>query len=216
MPPLMAPAALGPVWMDPSYLLTQYGGAFFWIAVVIVFIECGLLFPILPGDTLLFAVGLFIATGQMGVNLGVALIGLSAAALLGNIVGYEIGRAVGPPLYRRDGRILKKRYFDQTTVFFERHGNKALVIGRFVPVVRTFVTVVAGVGRMERRRFFTWSAVGAVSWAVSVTLLGYLLGTSFPGLQNKLELVILLIVAFSLLPVLVEYLRHRRAAGQLR
>ncbi|MDQ2826128.1 MAG: VTT domain-containing protein, partial [Actinomycetota bacterium] len=148
-------------------------------------------------------------------NLGVALIGLSAAALLGNIVGYEIGRAVGPPLYRRDGRILKKRYFDQTTVFFERHGNKALVIGRFVPVVRTFVTVVAGVGRMERRRFFTWSAVGAVSWAVSVTLLGYLLGTSFPGLQNKLELVILLIVAFSLLPVLVEYLRHRRAAGQL-
>ncbi len=216
MPPLMAPAALGPVWMDPSYLLTQYGGAFFWIAVVIVFIECGLLFPILPGDTLLFAVGLFIATGQMGVNLGVALIGLSAAALLGNIVGYEIGRAVGPPLYRRDGRILKKRYFDQTTVFFERHGNKALVIGRFVPVVRTFITVVAGVGRMERRRFFTWSAVGAVSWAVSVTLLGYLLGTSFPGLQDKLELVILLIVAFSLLPVLVEYLRHRRAAGQLR
>ncbi|MEO5744183.1 MAG: VTT domain-containing protein [Terracoccus sp.] len=216
MPPLMAPAALGPVWMDPSYLLTQYGGAFFWIGVVIVFIECGLLFPILPGDTLLFAVGLFIATGQMGVNLGVALIGLSAAALLGNIVGYEIGRAVGPPLYRRDGRILKKRYFDQTTVFFERHGNKALVIGRFVPVVRTFITVVAGVGRMERRRFFTWSAVGAVSWAVSVTLLGYLLGTSFPGLQDKLELVILLIVAFSLLPVLVEYLRHRRAAGQLR
>ncbi len=216
MPPLLSPAALGPVWMDPSYLLTQYGGAFFWISVVIVFIECGLLFPILPGDTLLFAVGLFTATGQMGVNLGVALIGLSAAALLGNIVGYEIGRAVGPPLYRRDGRILKKRYFDQTTVFFERYGNKALVIGRFVPVVRTFITVVAGVGRMERRRFFTWSAVGAVAWAVSVTLLGYLLGTSFPGLQNKLELVILLIVAFSLLPVLAEYLRHRRAAGQLR
>ena len=216
MSPLLAPAALGPVWMDPSYLLTQYGGAFFWISVVIVFIECGLLFPILPGDTLLFAVGLFTATGQMGVNLGVALIGLSAAALLGNIVGYEIGRAVGPPLYRRDGRILKKRYFDQTTVFFERYGNKALVIGRFVPVVRTFITVVAGVGRMERRRFFTWSAVGAVAWAVSVTVLGYLLGTSFPGLQNKLELVILLIVAFSLLPVLVEYLRHRRAAGQLR
>ena len=216
MLPLMAPASLGPVWMDPSYLLTQYGGAFLWIALVIVFIECGLLFPILPGDTLLFAVGLFIATGQIGVNLAVALVALSAAALLGNIVGYEIGRAVGPPLYRRDGRILKKRYFDQTTVFFERYGNKALVIGRFVPIVRTFITVVAGVGRMQRRRFFTWSAVGAVSWAVSVTLLGYLLGTSFPGLQDKLELVILLIVAFSLLPVLVEYLRHRRAAGQLR
>ncbi len=209
MHPLMAPPSLGPVWMDPSYLLAQYGGAFFLIALLIVFIECGLLFPILPGDTLLFAVGLFIATGQIGVNLGVALVALSAAALLGNLVGYEIGRAVGPPLYRHDGRILKKRYFDQTTVFFERYGNKALVIGRFVPVVRTFITVVAGVGRMDRRRFFTWSAVGAVSWACSVTLLGYLLGATFPGLQSKLELVILVIVAFSLLPVLVEYLRHR-------
>ena len=216
MHPLTAPASLGPVWMDPSYLLAQYGGAFLWISLVIVFIECGLLFPILPGDTLLFAVGLFIATGQIGVNLGVALIALSAAALLGNIVGYEIGRAVGPPLYRRDGRILKKRYFDQTTVFFERHGNKALVIGRFVPIVRTFITVVAGVGRMDRRRFFTWSAVGAVLWVVSVTLLGYLLGTTFPGLQDKLELVILIIVAFSLLPVLVEYLRHRRRVDQVR
>ena len=139
--------------------------------MAIVFSECGLLFPILPGDTLLFAVGLFTATGQLGVNLGVALIGLSAAALLGNIVGYEIGRAVGPA----------------------RRAHP-----------------------MERRRFFTWSAVGAVAWAVSVTVLGYLLGASFPGLENKLELVILLIVAFSLLPVLVEYPRHRRAAGQLR
>src|SRR6476619_8372102 len=139
--PAIAPA-LGPKWMDPTYLLQQYGEAFFWVAVAIVFIECGLLFPILPGDSLLFAVGLFIATGQVHVNIVVACVVLSAAAFLGNVVGYEIGRAVGTPLYDRDGRVLKRRYFDQTTAFFDHHGNKALVIGRFVPVVRTFITVV--------------------------------------------------------------------------
>ena len=207
--------ALGPNWMDPAYLLSQYGAAFFWISLAIVFIECGLLFPILPGDTLLFAVGLFIATGQVQINLGVAVLGLFAAALLGNIVGYEIGRAVGTPLYQRDGRILKKKYFDQTTAFFDTHGNKALVIGRFVPIVRTFITVVAGVSRMERRRFFTWSAVGALLWTTSVTLLGYFLGKSFPGLQDKLEVVILLIVAVSLVPMVIEYVRHRRAANTI-
>ncbi len=204
--------ALGPKWMDPTYLLSQYGDAFFWIALAIVFIECGLLFPILPGDSLLFAVGLFIATGQVHLNLGIAILALCAAAFLGNVVGYEIGRAIGTPLYNRDGRFLKKRYFDETTAFFDKHGNKALVIGRFVPIVRTFVTVVAGVSRMDRRRFFTWSAVGAVLWVTSLTLLGYLLGKSFPGIADKLEIAIVLIVLVSLIPMLVEYLRHRGRA----
>src|SRR6478735_7474564 len=163
--PAIAPA-LGRKWMDPTYLLQQYGEAFFWIAVAIVFIECGLL----------FTVGLFIATGQVHVNLGVAIVILCASAFLGNVVGYEIGRALGTPLYARDGKVLKKKYFDQTTDFFDRHGNKALVIGRFVPIVRTYTPVVAGVSRMERRRFFTWSAVGAVLWAAGIPLLGYFLG----------------------------------------
>jgi membrane-associated protein len=196
--------------MDPQYLLTRFGSQFFWLSTLIVFIECGLLFPILPGDSLLFAVGLFISTGQVHVNIVLACIVLSAAAFLGNVVGYEIGRAVGAPLYERDGRLLKKRYFDQTTAFFDQHGNKALVIGRFVPVVRTFITVVAGVGRMDRRRFFTWSLVGAVLWATGITLLGYFLGQAFPVLQDKLELAVLAIVAVSLLPAVIEYLRHRR------
>ncbi|MFC7597317.1 DedA family protein [Terrabacter sp. GCM10028922] len=204
--------ALGPDWMDPAYLLNQYQGAFFAIALAIVFIECGLLFPILPGDSLLFAVGLFIATGQVHVNLGVAIIALCAAAFLGNVVGYEIGRAIGTPLYERDGRVLKKKYFDQTTAFFDKHGNKALVIGRFVPIVRTFITVVAGVSRMDRRRFFTWSAVGAVLWAAGLTLVGYFLGKSFPGLADKLEIAIVLIVGVSVLPMVYEYLKHRREA----
>ena len=201
--------SLGPNWMDPQYLLDQFGSQFFWLSVAMVFIECGLLFPILPGDSLLFAAGLFIANGSIHVNIAVACVIFSVAAFAGNVAGYEIGRAVGPPLYHRDGRILKRKYFDQTTDFFDKYGNKALVIGRFVPIVRTFITVVAGVGRMERRRFFTWSAVGAVLWATGITLLGYFLGQAFPVLQDKLELAIVAIVAVSLIPVGVEYVRHR-------
>jgi membrane-associated protein len=200
---------LGPIWMDPQYLLDQFGSQFFWVSVAIVFIECGLLFPILPGDSLLFAAGLFIANGSIHINIAVACVIFSVAAFAGNVVGYEIGRAVGPPLYQRDGRILKRKYFDQTTVFFDKYGNKALVIGRFVPIVRTFITVVAGVGHMDRRRFFTWSAVGAVLWATGVTLLGYYLGQAFPVLQDKLEFAIIAIIAVSLIPVGVEYVRHR-------
>jgi membrane-associated protein len=201
--------------MDPQYLLEHFGSAFFWVSVAMVFIECGLLFPILPGDSLLFAAGLFIANGKLGVNIVLACIILTAAAFAGNVVGYEIGRAIGPPLYHRDGRILKKKYFDQTTAFFDKYGNKALVFGRFVPIVRTFVTVVAGVGQMDRRRFFTWSGVGALLWASGITLLGYFLGQAFPVLQDKLELAIVAIVAFSLVPVLVEYVRHRRQANAI-
>ena len=204
--------ALGPDWMDPQYLLDAYGQQMFLLSLLIIFIECGLFFPILPGDSLLFAVGLFIANGALQIPLAGALVALAAAAFLGNVVGYEIGRAIGPPLYARNGRFLKKEYFDKTTEFFDRYGNKALVLGRFVPIVSTFITVVAGVGRMPRRRFFTWSAVGAVLWAVGITLLGYFLGgVSF--VKNNLEIAMLLIVAVSVLPMAIEWLRHRRRSG---
>ena len=207
--------ALGPDWMDPTYLLDQYGGALIWVSLVIVFIECGLLFPFLPGDSLLFAIGLFIATGKLSLNLGVAMVILFVAAFLGNVVGYEIGRAVGPALYRHDGRIVRRRYWEQTHDFFERHGNAALVIGRFVPVVRTFVTVVAGISRMDRRRFLGWSAVGAALWVATVTLLGFWLGQVFPGLQDKLDLVIVLVVLVSLVPAAIEWYRHRGRVAEV-
>jgi len=200
--------ALGPSWMDPSYLLNTYG---IWVAVLVVFIECGLLFPILPGDSLLFTIGVFIASDTLHMNLFVACAILTVAAFLGNVVGYEIGRVVGPPIYQRDGRILKREYFDKTHEFFDRYGNKALVLGRFVPIVRTFITLVAGVGRMERRRFFTWSALGAVLWASGVTILGYFLG-GIDLIKNNIEAALILIVAVSVLPMVVEYLRHRSAA----
>lgn len=201
---------LGPEWMNPEWLLAEYGSAFFWLSLAIVFVECGLFFPILPGDSLLFAVGIFIAGGELEVNFLVAVVALIVAAFLGNVVGYELGRLLGAPLYERDGRIIKKKYFDQTHAFFEKHGAKALVLGRFVPIVRTYITVVAGVSRMERRHFFLWSGVGAVLWVTLLTVAGYFLG-NIAFIKDNLEAAILLIVALSVLPMVFEFLRHRSA-----
>ncbi len=204
--------------MDPNWWLDEFGQEFFWISVAIIFVECGLFFPFLPGDTLLFAMGLFIATDRIeilglesnGLGLAIGMAVLTVGAFLGNVAGYEIGRKIGPPLTQRDGRILKKKYFDQTRDFFEKHGNKALVIGRFVPFVRTYVTVVAGVAAMERRRFFYWSAVGAVAWVISITVLGYWLGKKFPSLGDNIDKAIIVILLFSAIPVVYEWLKHRR------
>ena len=213
---------LGIKWLDPAYLQDQYGSLFIWLALAIVFVECGLFFPFLPGDTLLFALGLFIAgsdtTGYSILGLGneplelvLAMALLVIAAFLGNVAGYEIGRKLGPPLYERDGRVLKKKYFDQTSAFFDKHGNKALVIGRFVPFVRTFITVVAGVTMMDRRRFFVWSGIGAVAWVISITMLGYWLGAAIPALGNNIDYVTLAILAFSAVPIAFEAIKHRRS-----
>ncbi len=204
-------ASLGPAWMDPSHLLNTYG---IWVAVLVVFIECGLLFPILPGDSLLFTIGVFVANGALHLNLFEACAILTVAAFLGNVVGYEIGRVVGPPIYKRNGRLLRQEYFDKTHEFFEKYGNKALVLGRFVPIVRTFITLVAGVGRMDRVRFFTWSALGAVLWACGVTVLGYLLG-GISLIRDNIEAALILIVLVSVLPMAFEFLRHRRSAARL-
>lgn len=201
-------SALGPQWLNPDTLLNQYG---IWVALVVVFIECGLLFPFLPGDSLLFTVGMFIASGTIHLSLPAAALIFSVAAFAGNVVGYELGRVVGPPLFNRNGRILRREYIDRTHGFFEKYGNRSLVLGRFVPIVRTFITLVAGVVRMDRRQFFTWSAVGAVLWVVGVTLLGYFLG-GFSIIKNNIEAALILIVVVSVAPMLVEYLRHRRAA----
>ena len=211
---------LGMDWMDPVYLLDRFGAELLWISLVIIFVECGLFFPFLPGDTLLLSLGVFIATGDIdifpggpGLELIIALVLLTAAAFLGNVVGYEIGRAIGPPLYRRNGRVLKKKYFDQTEVFFDKHGSSALVIGRFVPFVRTYITVVAGVTRMQRHKFLVWSFVGAVSWVLSITLTGYFLGTKVPWLRDNIDFAILAILALSVIPVAYEWWRHRRTSS---
>jgi membrane-associated protein len=185
-------------------------------------VECGLFFPFLPGDTLLFAMGLFIAGGKIDilaagefVDLTFALALFTAFAFLGNVSGYEIGRWIGPPLYERDGRILKRKYFDQTETFFDKHGSKALIIGRFIPFVRTFITVVAGITRMKRRNFFMWSAVGAALWVLTITLLGYFLGAAIPSLGENIDIAMIVILAFSVIPVAWEWWRHRRHHAQV-
>jgi membrane-associated protein len=216
----LAPMLLGISWMDPQYLLDQFGGALFWISLVIVFVECGLFFPFLPGDTLLFALGLFIAGNKIDVlgsssevvELLIAMVLLAAAAFLGNVAGYEIGRRVGPAFYRHDGRILKRKYLDNTKYFFARHGDKALVIGRFVPFVRTYITLVAGITRMDRRRFFVWSAVGAVLWVIVITLLGYFLG-SVKWIGDNLDYATVAIGLFTVIPLFIEAIRHSRQHG---
>jgi membrane-associated protein len=210
----------GLTWMDPNWLLSEFGDQFFWVSLAIIVVECGLFFPFLPGDSLLFAIGLFIAGGQIEIipgghvaNLVFALVVLSLGAFAGNVIGYEIGRWIGPPLYERNGRILKRKYFEQSSAFFDTHGNKALVIGRFVPFVRTYITVVAGVTRMGRRRFFLWSAVGAVGWVLSITLLGYFLGQTVPWLKDNIDYAILAILAFSVVPIAYEWWRHKRSSS---
>jgi len=209
---------LGPDWLNAELLLKQLGPSALWASLVIIFAECGLFTFFLPGDSLLFTIGLAIQNPQklidLRVNIIVACLVLTAAAFLGNVVGYEIGRAVGRPLYSRGGRLLKPEHFDKAHAFFDKHGSKAIVLARFVPVVRTFITAVAGVSVMDRRRFFTYSFIGALLWASGVTLLGYFLGQiDFVG--KHLEVMLLLIVALSLVPVGVEYVRHQIGKGEV-
>ena len=202
---------LGPDWLNAEHLLTTLGPSAFVISLAVIFAECGLFTFFLPGDSLLFTIGLMIQTPallDLHVNIVAACILLTAAAFLGNVVGYEIGRAVGTPLYSRGGRLFKPEHFDKAHHFFEKHGNKAIVLARFVPIVRTFITAVAGVSKMNRRKFFTYSLVGALLWATGVTLLGYFLGQiEFVG--KHIDVMLILIVVLSLVPVLVEYVRHR-------
>ncbi|WUJ73473.1 VTT domain-containing protein [Kribbella soli] len=203
-------AMLMPNWMDPEYLLNWMGNWALWGTLIVVFIECGVLFPILPGDSLLFAVGLFIARGTIDVPLWLACVLLTVAAFLGNVSGYYIGRVLGTSLFRNpNARILKPKYIEQTHEFFERYGPRALVMARFVPIVRTFVTIVAGAGKMDARKFFLWTAVGAVLWAPTITLLGHALG-NVEFIHKNLEAALVLLVLISLIPMLVEYLLARR------
>jgi membrane-associated protein len=204
---------LGPDWLNAEHLLTTLGPSAFAVSLAVIFAECGLFTFFMPGDSLLFTIGLAIQNPgtiiDLHINIVAACAALTAAAFLGNVVGYEIGRAVGRPLYSHGGRLLKPEHFDKAHAFFDKHGSKAIVLARFVPVVRTFITAVAGVSKMDRRKFFTYSFIGALLWATGVTLLGYFLG-QVAFVRGHIEVMLILIVALSLVPVLIEYLRHRR------
>jgi membrane-associated protein len=205
---------LGPDWLDPEYLINSFIDRFgTWALVaicVIVLIETGLLFPFLPGDSLLFTVGLFIGTGALDVPLWLACVALFTAAFVGDQLGYYIGHKVGPRIFNRpDSRFFKKEYIDKTHAFFEKYGGRAIVLARFVPFVRTYIPVAAGVGKMPYGHFIKYNAIGALLWAVGVTLLGYWLG-SYAFVRDNIEVALVLIVAVSLLPMIIEWVRAMR------
>ncbi len=203
-----------PPWLDPEYLIQAAGPYALPVVAFIIFAECGL-FAILPGDSLLFTIGLFVARGAIPYSLPVVCLVLTIAAVAGNVCGYWIGRLIGPPLFRPRrgliGRILNPKYVTKTHAFFEKYGNRTLILARFVPIVRTFVTLVAGVGKMDFRKFIAYTAIGGVLWACGVTILGYYMG-NIPIVRDNIEAVLILIVLVSLVPMGVEFLLHRRRA----
>ena len=210
----MTVLALGPEWLQPDTIIAWLGP---WALVGlagIVFAECGLLLGFfLPGDSLLFTAGLFVANGAIGAPLWLVCLVLVGAAVLGNACGYWIGRAAGPAIFDKPrSRLFNPAHVLKTQEFFDKYGNRAIVLGRFVPVVRTFITVMAGVGRMEPKRYLTYSLIGGVAWAAGVTLLGFWLG-QFAFVRANIELILILIVAVSVLPIAVELVRARRTGG---
>src|ERR1700712_5498566 len=203
-----------PSWMDPERLIQVFGPYALWGVAFVIFAECGL-FAILPGDSLLFTVGLLTAAGVISHSMVFVCVVLTLAAVAGNVCGYWLGRLIGPPLFKPRaglvGRILNPKYVTKTEAFFDRYGNRALILARFVPIVRTFVTLVAGVGRMNFRRFIGYTAIGGVLWACGVTLAGYFLG-NVAFIKNNIDAVLVLIVLLSLIPMGIEFLLHRRRA----
>ncbi|MFB9387114.1 DedA family protein [Pseudonocardia petroleophila] len=206
--------ALGPEWLKPDVIISWLGP---WALVglaLIVFAECGLLLGFfLPGDSLLFTAGLFVAQGAIGFPLWAVCALLVVAAFVGNVAGYYIGRAAGPAVFDKpESRLFKPKHVARTQEFFDKYGTRAIVLGRFVPIVRTFITVMAGVGRMDARRYFTYSLIGGVLWAAGVTVLGFWLG-QFQFVRDNIELMLLLIVFLSVVPIVIEIIRARRTPG---
>jgi membrane-associated protein len=203
--------ALGPSWLDPDQLLRMLGPYVLVGLCLIIFAECGLLIGFfLPGDSLLFTAGLFVANGIIGAPIWLVCLLLTVCAVAGNVVGYFIGFTVGPALFNRpDSRLFKREHVDKTHAFFEKYGPRAIVLGRFVPIVRTFITAIAGVGRMDPRSYFTYSVIGGVAWATGVTLLGFWLGR-ITFVKDNVEMILIGIVALSFLPIIIEVVKARR------
>lgn len=203
--------ALMPTWLNPEYIVSSLGPFALVGVCLIIFAECGLLIGFfLPGDSLLFVAGMFVASGAIGAPIWLACLLVGICAFIGNVVGYWIGHKVGPALFNKpDSKLFKQEHVDKTHEFFERYGASAIILARFVPIVRTFITAIAGVGQMDKRKFFTYSAVGAVAWAPVLMVLGYFLGT-IPWIKNNIETMAIVIVFLSIIPIIVGYLRSRR------
>jgi membrane-associated protein len=206
--------ALGPTWLDPNHLIDTFG----LIGILaVVFAECGLLIGFfLPGDSLLFTAGLLVARGDISQPLWLVIVLICAAAIAGNQVAYLIGRQAGPAVFSRpDSRLFKKEYVDKTYEFFDRYGPRAVVLARFVPIVRTFITVTAGAARMSYRTYTIYSVIGGVLWGAGVTLLGHALG-NVAFVADHIELILIGIVLVSVVPIAIELLRKRSRSRDAR
>jgi membrane-associated protein len=194
-------------FLDPTHLINTFGLVGM---MAILFAECGLLVGFfLPGDSLLFTAGLLVAGGLVA-PLWVLLVLLPIAAVAGNLVGWWIGRTAGPAVFDRpDSRLFKARHVERAQSFFDRNGGRTIFLARFVPVVRTFATVMAGAARMDFRKFAIYSAIGGLVWTIGVTVLGFWLG-HVAVVRNHVEFFVLGVVVLSLVPVAVEAVRNRR------
>ncbi len=211
---LQPKSSLLPEWLDPQVFLADPAiGP--WVVLLIcgiVFVETGLLIGFfLPGDSLLFTAGLLVATGAVQINIWVLILLIALSAFIGDQLGYFIGRKAGPVVFNRpESRFFHQENVDRAEAFFARHGGKAVVLARFVPVIRTFTPVVAGVGRMHYATFVAYNAIGGAIWALSVTLLGYVLGDRVPFVRENLDLIVLGVIGLTLVFVLLGLFRPGR------
>jgi len=200
-----------------AVFVQQYGFLTYAILFAIIFCETGLVVtPFLPGDSLLFAAGALSASLNTGGILSpiFLIVVLSVAAIAGDTVNYFIGAYIGPKVFERDSRFLKKEYLDRTNAFYEKYGGKTIILARFVPIVRTFAPFVAGVGNMNYRRFITFNLIGGLLWVTIFVTLGALFG-NIPIVKNNFEIVTIGIVFISILPMIFEYVRARRSKGSI-
>ena len=198
-------------FLNPEFLLETFGTLFFAVSCFIIFAETGLLFGFfLPGDSLLFALGLFIATGQIDVPLWLAVTLLAISAFAGDQTGYWIGRKLGPAVFNRPkSRLFNPKNVELAHTFFEKYGSRAVVLAHFVPIMRTFIPVSAGVAKLSWRKYTIYNLIGISLWAVGVTLLGATFG-QVPWVQENLEIVLILFVVISFIPIALEILKAYR------
>lgn len=196
-------------------LVAQYGVWVYAILFLILFCETGLVVtPFLPGDSLLFVAGALAALPSNDINVHIMVALMVTAAILGDAINYTIGRVFGEKLFSNpDSKIFHRSYLDKTHQFYEKHGGKAIVLARFVPIIRTFAPFVAGMGKMSYRHFAAYNVIGALVWVLLFTYAGYLFG-NVPIVQNNLKLLIVAIIVVSILPGVFEVWRHRRAAAR--
>ncbi len=188
-------------------LISQYGTWTYAILFLVIFCETGLVIaPFLPGDSLLFATGALAATGALDPNIAFALMAL--ASVLGDNTNYTIGRFIGPRAFSGNGRFLKREYLEKTQHFYDKYGGRTIIVGRFLPIIRTFAPFVAGVAKMDRRKYVPFTVIGAVFWVGLFVYAGYFFG-SLPFVKNNFSIVIVVIILISAVPAILEVIRQR-------